>query len=96
MFRSNNSAVTDNSRVLKEITKEFNRDDKELDTGSEKEAINQFKLDSNKLKYKIEQNNALGLELTNDKNVFLERMQFLSNIINNSDKTLSILIPNND
>jgi hypothetical protein len=96
MFRSNNSAVTDNSRVLKEITKEFNRDDKELNTGSEKEAINQFKLDSNKLKYKIEQNNALGLELTNDKNVFLERMQFLSNIINNSDKTLSILIPNND
>jgi hypothetical protein len=96
MFRSNNSAVTDNSRVLKEITKEFNRDDKELNLGSEKEAINQFKLDSNKLKYKIEQNNALGLELTNDKNVFLERMQFLSNIINNSDKTLSILIPNND
>ena len=96
MFRSNNSAVTDNSRVLKEITKEFNRDDKNLDTGSEQEAINQFKLDSNKLKYKIEQNNALGLELTNDKNVFLERMQFLSNIINNSDKTLSILISNND
>ena len=94
MFRSDNTAITNNNEILKQQTKNWVAiyEDKSY-RSAEEDTKQYFSQDQNYLKYKVTENELYGHELTNDKSKLIERLKLLSQLLNSSDKKLSILIP---